>query len=134
MFTQIILRKLRNQCKTWNIFGQPTKEANPSQFRQIITFRSTAKIEANFKISSLKKIDATYNSASRQKRPQAWSSQFQLMYFSRKVEIDRYLLYLVQPTQHHVTIRTSPDLFKINNKWSTKWRNPKNINFITICK
>ncbi len=42
------------------------KEAILSQFCQVIKFCSTAKIEANFKISSLKKIDATFNPASRQ--------------------------------------------------------------------
>ena len=36
------------------------------------------------------------------------------MYFSRKVEIDHFLLYLVHQN-HHVTIRTGPDLFEINN-------------------
>jgi len=36
------------------------------------------------------------------------------MYFSRKVEIDHFLLYLVRQN-HHVTIRTGPDLFEINN-------------------
>jgi hypothetical protein len=50
--------------------------------------------------------------ASQHKRPQAWSSQFQLMYVSRKVEIDHFLLYLVR---QNVTIRTGPDLFEINN-------------------
>ncbi len=58
-------------------------------------------------------VQTSRTKGSRQKRPQAWSSQFQLMYFSRKVEIDHFLLYLVRQNQH-VTIRTSPDLFEIN--------------------
>jgi hypothetical protein len=60
--------------------------------------------------------------ASRQKRPQAWSSQFQLMYVSRKVETDHFLLYLVR---QNVTIRTGPDLFEITNNEATNeeiWR------------
>jgi hypothetical protein len=71
-------------------------------------------------ITSLKKIDDPSHLVQHNhlvqsiatKRPQAWSSQFQLMYFSRKVEIDHFLLYLVR---QNVPIRTGPDLFEINN-------------------
>jgi hypothetical protein len=114
-----ILRKLRNKCKTRTIFGQQTKEA-----RQHISFKSSNQhLEANFNnifkenrryFTSRTNTFISYK-ASRQKkkkRPQAWSSQFQLMYVSRKVEIDHFLLYLVR---QNVTIRTSPDLFEINN-------------------
>ena len=93
-----ILENFVNKCKTKTIFGQQTKEAH-----QHISFKSS--IQQVLKptvITSLKRIDISYKGktsrtkGSRQKRPQAWSSQFQLMYFSRKVEIDHFWLYLVR--------------------------------------
>ena len=94
-------------------FGQQTKEAH-----QHISFKSTNQhFEANFNnIFKSTILHIWYNTfisyKTSRKRPQAWPSQFQLMYVSRKVEIDHFLLYLVR---QNVTIRTGPDLFEINN-------------------
>jgi hypothetical protein len=93
-------------------------------------------------ITSLKKIDDPSHLVQHNhlvqsiatKRPQAWSSQFQLMYFSRKVEIDHFLLYLVR---QNVPIRTGPDLFEINNNEAPNeevWRH-KLYQFVnSLCK
>ncbi len=56
------------------------------------------------------------------------------MYFSRKVEIDHFLLYLVRQN-HHVTIRTGPDLFEINNNEAPNeeiWRHKLHHNLYIV--
>ena len=104
-----ILRKLRNKCKTRNIFGQQTEEAN-SIFRsnhQLNILKPTL-------ITSLKKIDAIH-------RVQSIAKTASSLIKSISINVclpqgrDWPFLVILGSSNQHVTIRTSPDLFEINN-------------------